>query len=71
MGRTALKLFGVELPERDFRRAWDRERERISSSMEIRTYDDLLHFPITTDPAYRLLISLMVSLRPAVQSLGQ
>ncbi|MCP4285868.1 MAG: hypothetical protein GY792_15670, partial [Gammaproteobacteria bacterium] len=64
MGREALKLFGVELPEHNAQTAAQREFEDVRINLGARDIADLIDLPMMTDPEQQESIKLLMNLVP-------
>ena len=62
MGRDALKLFEMELPEHDVQMAIEKELEETHINLGERTIADLIHLPMMTDQHHRESIKLLANL---------
>ncbi|MCP4404911.1 MAG: serine/threonine-protein kinase PknK, partial [bacterium] len=64
MGRDALELFGIELPERGVQTAAERELENVRFNLGERRIADLVDLPMMTNPEKQKAVKLLMNLVP-------
>jgi predicted ATPase/signal transduction histidine kinase/response regulator RpfG family c-di-GMP phosphodiesterase len=64
IGREALKILGIELPERDFKSAREREIQEIRQSLDNQTLKQLEALPFMSEPLGCAIAKVLIAMGP-------
>lgn len=70
-GKAALKMLDVELPETDWQGEIAREVIKVNQHLEGRSIGELLHAIELSEPAYRMILKLLISTSDAAYYISQ